>query len=338
MANLTKANHELFRRRPDERFESFNELFDSCKRRREESEGHWCRALSFDSLPDASRGLSVTVDDMPFTLNEWSFSQLCRLNRVSKDTLNKLSPSTASLALRETLPKLRKPFQVYSSGGIARSVHGTTYTRLYDEEVLAVLGEFQADFAPPPVGANGGTGLYAGEQDMFCFLVDEQSRIEVRGESFAPGMFVWNSEVGKRSVGIPTFWYQHICQNHVVWDAIDVVELTRKHTTNVHRSLNEIRIAIEQLIAVRNARKDAFARTIDQAMDTMIGSDVEEATTVLRREGIRPDIVERVLSAGADVTLFGVVDAITKLARNIPNAGDRLALDSKAAAVLASAV
>lgn len=31
-----------------------------------------------------------------FGMNEWSFSQLCKLADVSKDTLNKLSPDTAS--------------------------------------------------------------------------------------------------------------------------------------------------------------------------------------------------------------------------------------------------
>lgn len=338
MAHLMKASNELFKRRPDERFNSFGDLFANCKRRREESEEHWCRSLLFDSAPGEHSSLSMTIDDTSFKLNEWSFSQLCRLGGVSKDTLNKLSPGTASLAMRETLPRLRKPFQVYASDETARAVHGTAYTRLYDEEVLTVLNEFQDEFAPPPRGMNGGTGLYAGEQDMFCFLIDETSRVEVRGESFAPGMFVWNSEVGKRSVGISTFWYQHVCQNHIVWDAIDVVELTRKHTTNVHRSLDEIRRAIDQLISVRDERKDAFATTVDKAMDLRIAADTEEASTVLRREGIRPDIIRRVLSEGADLTVFGVVDAITRLARDVPNAGDRLVLDSKAASLLASAV
>ena len=97
-------------------------------------------------------------------------------------------------------------------------------------------------------------------------------------------------------------------------------------------------MAMEHLISVRNGRKDAFAKTIDQAMDKLIASDADEATTVLRREGIRPDIIGRVLSEDADLSVFGIVDAITRLARDVPNAGDRLVLDAKAASLLAAAV
>ena len=43
------------------------------------------------------------------------------------------------------------------------------------------------------------------------------------GETFAPGFFIWNSEVGRRSLGIQTFWFEALCANHVVWDAVEVV-------------------------------------------------------------------------------------------------------------------
>jgi hypothetical protein len=36
---------------------------------------------------------------------------------------------------------------------------------------------------------------------MFCFLIDPTGWTEINGEAFAPGFFLWNSEVGKRSVG-----------------------------------------------------------------------------------------------------------------------------------------
>lgn len=50
----------------------------------------------------------------------------------------------------------------------------------------------------------GATGLYCGEQDLFCFLIDPAGWIEIGEEAFAPGFFVWNSEVGRRSLGIST--------------------------------------------------------------------------------------------------------------------------------------
>src|SRR6185437_16317944 len=72
--------------------------------------------------------------------------------------------------------------------------------------------------------------------------------------------FVWNSEVGRRSVGIQTFWFQAVCANHIVWDAVEVVDFTRKHTANVRECLSEIRRHIERLVEKRDQRRDGFAR------------------------------------------------------------------------------
>jgi hypothetical protein len=95
-----------------------------------------------------------------------------------------------------------------------RSIHGTAYTRLWDADLVMTIREFAVDFQPPQKGVGGGTGLYAGEQDMFCFLIDPAGWCEIAGEPFAPGFFVWNSEVGRRSLGIETFWFQAVCANH----------------------------------------------------------------------------------------------------------------------------
>jgi hypothetical protein len=86
---------------------------------------------------------------------------------------------------------------------------------------------------------------------MFCFLIDPTGWIDIEGESFAPGMFVWNSEVGRRSLGIQTFWFQRVCANHIVWDAVEVVDFTRKHTASISDSLREMRQIIENLVAKR---------------------------------------------------------------------------------------
>ena len=49
-----------------------------------------------------------------------------------------------------------------------RSVHGIAYTRLWNEQLVSVVQEFATDFTPPQEAQGGGTGLYCGEQDMFC--------------------------------------------------------------------------------------------------------------------------------------------------------------------------
>ena len=97
---------------------------------------------------------------------------------------------------------------------------------------------------------------------MFCFLIDPTGWVEIAGEAFAPGFFVWNSEVGRRSVGILTFWFQSVCANHIVWDATEVVEYARRHTGKADNAFTEIRRIIESLVAKRDSRKDAFAAVV----------------------------------------------------------------------------
>ncbi len=115
-----------------------------------------------------------------------------------------------------------------------------------------------------------------------------------------------------------TFWFQRICQNHIVWDATEVIEFTRKHTANVRDALSEIRIMLDNLSAVRNRRKDSFAAMIQKAMTERLGSDADEVTKVLLAERIPRQLIKEALEiarAQGAFTIFAMVDALTKLSQ-----------------------
>jgi predicted GNAT family acetyltransferase len=341
MANLKHAHNELFRRGPDECFASLEDLWDHCRTRKRESTDRWHPPQLLKPQP-ASDGLSLAVgSDGAFALNDWSFSQLCRLAGINKDTVNRLTPETASRAFAETLPSGQKPLQILTTESSVRSIHGVAYTRLWDADLIQTLREFATDFEPPQKAFNGGTGLYCGEQDMFCFLIDPLGWTEIGGENFAPGFFVWNSEVGKRSVGMSTFWFQAVCQNHIVWDAVDVTEFSRKHTASVHDSLSEVRRTIEALVQKRDARKDGFAAVMRKAMSTKLGQDADEVEKVLAKNGIARQLAKDALKMACEqgrFTIWAVVDALTRLTGQLVHVGDRTEADQKAASLLALAV
>ena len=275
-------------------------------------------------------------------VNDWSFSQLCRLAGVNRDTVNRLTSDTASQVFKETIPRnTTKPMQLYTEGDTLRSIHGTAYTRVHDADLVSILQDYAVDFQPPQQGMNGATGLYCGEQDMFCFLIDPAGWTDIDGEAFAPGFFLWNSEVGRRSLGIQTFWFQAVCQNHIVWDAVEVSEFTRKHTANVHDSLGDIRRIIEGLVAKRDERKDGFARVIAKAMREKLGADADETFKALLKHGIPRGAAKQALEIAAKqgrFTIFSLVDALTRLAGELTYAGDRTEAGAKASALLALAV
>lgn len=338
-ANLTKAHEELFARTPDETFGSMQELWDHVHRQRELCVDRW-HAPDALSARAQNNSLVLTLNgDGAFCMNDWSFSQLCRLAEVSKDTVNRLSPETASTVLAETLPRNgKKPFQILTYGeDHIRSLHGASYGRLWNIDLLSMIREFATDFQPPQQAVTGGTGLYAGEQDLFVFLIDPLGWVEIEGEAFAPGFYLWNSEVGRRSLGCSTFFFQGVCNNHIVWDATEITEYTRKHTSRVNEGLGEIRAMIEAIVAKRDARKDGFVAVIRKAMETKLGADAEEAFKELTKNGIPRSVAKEALTLAQEkgrFTVWSVVDALTRLSQQSRYAGDRTEADQRAAQLL----
>ena len=175
MAILTRAHHELYRRLPDECFSStMRQLSEHCQEEKQSSEDCWHLP---QSLKPQAGDKSVTVNlghDGAFLLNDWSFSQLCRLSGVSKDTVNRLSSETASRALQETLPSRREALSV-SHEGRARYAHCTVWPIRVcgTDELLAVVSEFATDFEPPrrsaPAALRGST---AASRTCSSFLID----------------------------------------------------------------------------------------------------------------------------------------------------------------------
>jgi len=340
MANLTQASRELFSRPPDERFESLDALVEHCRNQRELSRDRWQLPQTFRPHVHGDRLGLALGDDGAFLMNDWSLTQLCTMAGIAKDTINRLSPETACRALQETLPTADKPVQVLTGQEVIRSIHGVSYTRLWSDNLLRMIKEAAEGFQPPPKGFNGATGLYAGEQDAFCFLIDPTGWTEIGGENFAPGFFCFNSEVGRRSVGITTFWYEEICQNHIVWNCADVVNVTRKHTRNVGDALTEIRMAMAQLVDRRDAARDQFAGVVRKAMEATTG-DKEETLAFLSKYDVNRQLAKKAVelaeSRGKRLTIWSMVDALTQFSRDAQYVAARVEADQRASALLALA-
>ena len=99
---LTRASRELFTRGHDEVFHNMQDLFDHCSREREQSVDRWemPRRLQPLGCPD---GLLLNLaDEGAFQMNDWSFGQLCRLAKVNRETVNRVSADTATRIFQET--------------------------------------------------------------------------------------------------------------------------------------------------------------------------------------------------------------------------------------------
>ncbi len=92
MVNLTRAHKELFRRSPDECFETLTDLTAHCHAQREAASELWYPpGLLMPQVGSDTVQLHMG-NDAAYALNHWSFSQFCGLCGVGRDTINRLSP------------------------------------------------------------------------------------------------------------------------------------------------------------------------------------------------------------------------------------------------------
>ena len=342
MANLKGAHQQLFRRTPDETFDSLDELTMFCRQQRESSTELWHPPDHLQPVVEQGSVRIRTGSDGTQQLNHWSFSQLCSSCGVNRETINRLSPDTATRVIQETLPGGQKPVQILGSGQTVRSIHGTQYSRLWNVDLLNAVRSAAPEFQPPQKAITGGTGLYAGEEDMFCFLIDPAGWCEIDGDAFAPGLFCWNSEVGRRSLGVQTFWFQQACSNHIVWDAVEVVDFKRKHTGNMEDTLRDVVRIVEDLVARRDARTDGFATLIRRAMQQRVADNSADATSFLNGKGISRTLIRKAVDQlgeeGRSFTLWSLVDVLTRLTQTTKWAGDRVDADLKVSRLLSLVV
>jgi hypothetical protein len=75
-------------------------------------------------------------------------------------------------------------------------------------------------------------------------------------------------------------------------------------------------------------------------MTERLGTDAEEVTKVLVREGVPRNLIKPALELAREqggFTIFAIVDALTRLNQTIRFAGDRMEADATVAALLALA-
>jgi hypothetical protein len=116
------------------------------------------------------------------------------------------------------------------TGSELRAATGPAYGRIWDADIVDALVERFGDgvsghwrvpgeFGERVTVTKENTTLFASDRDMFVFLADEDRRIEVPGRrngsggSMARGFFVWNSEVGDKTLGLGFFLFDYVCCN-----------------------------------------------------------------------------------------------------------------------------
>jgi hypothetical protein len=183
----------------------------------------------------------------------------------------------------------------------------------------------------------GPAGLYASFEDMFVFLIHPEKVVrDGTPDGLIRGFLVWNSEVGKQTFGVQTFYFRGACGNHVIFGAQDVKEINLRHVGNADdRAFQGLEVeltkyantsASEDEAKIELARKFVLkGKTKEEVIDAVFGMRILTRTDAVKAyEAVIEDV------DGPAYTAWGFSQGITRLSQTIPNADKRVEYDRAA--------
>jgi hypothetical protein len=359
-----QASNQWATRPDDQRFTSLDELLAHTQHQRSISRGMALPSRSIHAAPvegDETRKQLVVVgpDGAPTVPTNWAFGQLAGRVQAPAGYLRTLPADLAADALNYGL--FKRPVEDMgvllrqNGGSELAAVTGPNYGRVWNADVTKALvdrfgdgitGDFTVpgEFGKAVDVTKANTTLFASDRDMFVFLADEKHRIDLPGRrpgltgSLARGFFVWNSEVGSKTLGIGTFLFDYVCCNRMVWGAEGYQEITLRHSVSAPtRWIEEVAPAIE---AYANKSTDSITTAIEAARSARL--DPDKVDEFLTKRFTRGQAVAIKAAHMADEdrpieTLWDVSVGATAYARGIKFQDDRVDIERKAGRIMAEA-
>lgn len=347
---LTNANRQWESRPADERFGSLADMHAAALRFRTSATVKEIMANALRVDADGDNLVLSAPGWQGDALNNYSFNQLCGRAKAPGSYLNTLPTALAADCLNSGLKRAsdEKGLQILTGDNTVRAVTSDKYSRIWNADITKRLLDLEArgPWQPAPAAFDGSRGLYLGERDMFAFLVDNERRIFETGPGggLSRGFFVSNSEVGDASFSIMTFFYEYVCGNHRVWGAQNIAEAKIIHIGKDQSSKAFDTLGVEvKKYAEASSKNDELM--VERCRRYVIGADkdsVLDAIFKLKVPAITKTVAgqayalaeQRIDWYGAPNTAWGYAGGLTEIARDLPNASDRHALDSAASRIM----
>jgi hypothetical protein len=288
-------------------------------------------------------------------LNSWTFKQVADRAKAPAGYLATLPALLAADCVNDGLVNRAEEADAQLLFGrdaqgrlTARAVTSGKYSRIWNADITSRLVDLEQDgvWRPAPAAFDGSRGLYAGERDMFAFLVDNDRRIfeSAPGGGLSRGFCVSNSEVGDGAFNLWTFFYEYICGNHRIWGEAGVEQTKVIHIGNnqASKAWDMLRVEVTKYAEASAADDEA---KIERMMAVEIGAtkdEVLDAIFKLKLSAITKTVAgdayklaeQRVDWYGSPRSVWGYAGALTEIARDMPFAADRNALDVAASKVM----
>lgn len=347
-----RGHREWAKRPADQRFRTVQALIDSVRARRADSKAY---EVNIQDLVVETDKENLTIrsrhKQAPANFTHWSFDQFSKLIGAPAYYLNKLPAELAAINLNHGIEVAKeRPVSAFvASHGNHHTLRATLtprYSRIWDDDLISWIYELTEGTGwQLPQGFKDGkwgaelvpSGAYGSDRDVFLFMVDYSRPIEVLNEKLFRGFYIWNSEVGSKTVGLELFLFRLVCGNNMVHGYQNVGQLKRRHIGELleQKARNEIRGVLDTYM---NSDTHEETRGITRAMNYM----VEKPNEFLREKGFAKHETENAIvrakaEEGDTRTAWQLLQGLTSYARTMPNMDDRTDLEKRSGKLLALA-
>jgi hypothetical protein len=366
---LTQASSNWLSRPDDERFTNLIDLRNFKREQKHKSRQGVVSSKGLRAEPDSNdleyKGLKIIAErtGQEISPTHWSFGQLATLGGAPAGYLRKLPAPLAADCLNFGLKIARDVEDVgvlveldsdNQTPKTLRAATGPKYGRIWDADIAeSLVSEFgdgvNGRFKVPGIFGKPlsevtkeNTTLYASDRDMFVFLADEENRIAVDNRregkpgELSRGFFVWNSEVGDKTIGAAFFLFDYVCGNRIVWGVEEFKEIRLKHTVSApDKWLHEITPILTQYANSSAAPVEAMIKAAQQ-------KKVDDIESFLfnrfgkRDAGLYIEAHHQDESRGME-SLWDISTGMTAYARRLTNTDARVAVEREAGKILAMA-
>lgn len=372
------VSSQWYARPDDQRFLNLTDLAEYVNRIRAESfadviDVRDIRVIADDDKPE-SLGLEIPTsnkrassDVLSVAPTHWSFGQLCSLAGAPAGYLRKLPSVIAGINLQYAVANLRseaiKTYVRENGRTELRAATGPEYGRIYDADVVRAVQRIAGNgigdthwkvpgvfdwrtmiYNPHAEITKQSTTLFASDRDVFLFLVDDTHPIEIgkldNGEPdlIFRGFYVWNSEVGSKTLGVATMYLRGVCQNRILWGVEGYQEITLRHSKGApDRFAAEVGPALESF---SHAGTSKLLTGIKAAQAAIVADNETKRSEWLVDQGFtRPQSREIIASVVREEgkqprSVWDFVQGITATARDIPHQDDRVTFEKMAGKLL----
>lgn len=353
---IMNASNEWSKRPADERFNSLEALHEDAMNDRKRSAQATIADMEMKARAVAGEVLLVgNVSEAK--LNNWSFGQLAIRADAPASYLRTLPSELAADCINNGLKHsdglsrllIKRQDPPHSGLPTIGAINSDRYGRIWDADITARLLDLKNSgrgWQEAPAAFDGSRGMYRGDRDMFAFMVDNDRRIFETGPAggLSRGFFARNSQVGAAKFCVTTFYYEYVCGNHRIWGAQDIAEISVRHVGEgaAARAFHGLQVKLVEYankstaddeLRVKSARDYVLGANKDDVLDTVLG---------IKNIGLSQKLVTSAYELatretdnyGSPNTVWGFNGGLTQLARDLPNADERLLVDRAAGKIM----